>query len=200
MRVGILGGTFDPVHYGHLLLAETCRDEFNLDEVLLIPAAAPPHKPDAVITDVKDRVNMLEFAASGVREFSVDQRELKREGPSYTVDTLQELHDEDSSRELFFLMGADSLNELHTWKEPARIAELATIVAVNRGGVDFIERGKLFRSMPDRVASSIQFVTMPSMEISASQIRQRVRDGKTIRFLLPRSAEVYIAEKGLYKD
>lgn len=199
MRVGVFGGTFDPVHLGHLLLAETCREEFVLDQVLFIPAANPPHKPDAVITDAKDRVNMLEFATAGIPEFKVDERELKREGPSYTVDTLQELHDEDDSRELFFLMGADSLNDLHTWKEPERISQLAMIVAVNRGGLDFIDRATLFDNLVDRVAAGIKFVEMPAVNISASNIRQRIGKSRSIRFLVPRAVEAYIAELELYK-
>jgi nicotinate-nucleotide adenylyltransferase len=132
MRIGILGGTFDPVHYGHLIAAETCRERLKLDQVRLIPAASPPHKPGIKIADGHARADMLSLAVSGYPEFVVDRRELKRSGPSFTVDTLRELTVEFPGQDLYFLMGADSLRDLLTWREPEEIARLATIVACNR--------------------------------------------------------------------
>jgi nicotinate-nucleotide adenylyltransferase len=134
MRLGIYGGTFDPVHYGHLLLAETCREQLKLDEVRFVPAATPPHKTALRITDGHARADMLRLALSGYPEFVVDRRELKRKGASFTVDTLSEFAAEFPDAELFFLAGADSLRDLLTWREPERITQLATLVACNRPG------------------------------------------------------------------
>ena len=130
MRIGVLGGTFDPVHYGHLLVAETCREQLGLNEVRFIPAAVPPHKLDERITDGHARADMLKLAVSGYPEFIVDRRELKRTGPSFTVDTLTELHGEFPGAEIFFLMGADSLRDLLTWRDPSRIAQLVTRIGI----------------------------------------------------------------------
>jgi len=133
MRLGLFGGTFDPVHFGHLLLAEQCREQCELDEIWFLPAGAPPHKQNALISDGRIRAAMLELAIAGHRAFAVNRMELDRAGTTFTVETLQHLHEENPSRELFFIVGADSLTDLPTWREPQQIARLATIVAVNRG-------------------------------------------------------------------
>src|SRR4051794_34655399 len=133
MRLGIFGGTFDPIHLGHLVLAEQCREQCQLDEVWFVPAAQPPHKLSAAITPAKPRCDMIEFAIAGNSAFRLCHIELNRDGPSFTVTTLEQLHTEGPTRELFLLIGADSLRDLSHWREPARIMELATIVAVNRG-------------------------------------------------------------------
>lgn len=197
MRLGLFGGTFDPVHYGHLLLAEQCREQCALDEVWFLPAGNPPHKPEVTITDGKLRADMLELATAGMPQFRVNRMELSRGGKTYTVDTLAELHTEDPQRELYFLIGADSLDDLPTWREPRRIAELATLVAVNRGD----------RPLPDVAAicgqvgvsrERIWLVTMPGIDLSASDLRRRVRAGRSIRFMTPRAVEMYISEHRLY--
>jgi len=200
MRLGLYGGTFDPVHQGHLLLAEQCREQCRLDNVWLLPARIPPHKLNADISPGKFRSEMLEFATAGYPEFSVNTMELDREGPSYTVDTLQQLTDEDSTRELFFLIGADSLKDLPTWREPQRIAELATIVAVNRGDKPLPDLKELSNQLGSETVQRIQIVTMPGIDVSSTDIRNRVAAGKSIRFMVPRSVEVYIKEHGLYAD
>jgi nicotinate-nucleotide adenylyltransferase len=200
MRLGLFGGTFDPVHVGHLVLAEQCREQCRLDEVWLIPSGRPPHKRQSPLTPGKTRAEMLEFAIAGHADFAVSRMELDRQGPTYTVDTLQQLHDLDSSRELFFLMGADSLAELATWREPERIAELATIVAVNRGDRPLPERAMLERLVGAAIAARVQLVTMPGVDISASDLRRRVRDGRSLRYLVPRPVEIYIQEHGLYRE
>src|SRR5262249_55888086 len=125
MRLGLFGGSFDPVHYGHLLLAETCREQCRLDAVWFVPAAVPPHKQARELSSAENRVEMLKLAIAGNEAFSVYQMEIERGGVSYTVDTLEQLHAEDPTRELFFLMGADSLADLPTWRNPRRICELA---------------------------------------------------------------------------
>ena len=199
MRLGLFGGTFDPVHCGHLILAEQCREQCALDEVKFLPSGSPPHKQGQEMTPGPVRSEMLELATAGHSQFVVDRMELEREGPTYTVETLQQLHSEKPGRELFFLIGADSLNDLSTWREPERIAELATIVAVNRGDRPLPDWVSLRSALGEAVTSRIQLVTMPGIDLTATDIRRRVREGKSIRFLVPRAVEIYIAEQGLYR-
>lgn len=200
MKIGILGGTFDPVHLAHLLLAETCREECGLDQVRLLPASNPPHKQGETISPAKQRIAMLEFAVAGFPEFVVDRREIKREGLSYTWQTLTEFRDEFPDDELFFLMGSDSLRDLMTWKNPETIAELATLVAVNRGPISEEQMNAYLEPLPEVIRKAIRFVQMPAVDISASEIRDRARAGRSLRFLTPRPIERYIVEQGLYRE
>ena len=198
MRLGIYGGTFDPIHYGHLLLAERCREELQLDEVWFIPAANPPHKLGRVTTPAKLRAEMVEFAVSGFPEYRVSRMEMERGGPSYTVQTLELIRASDPSREIFLLMGADSIAELVTWKDPARILELSQVVAVNRAGEspDLSSLGDLLKQT-DR---TVRTVEMPAMGVSASEIRSRVARRSSIRFLTPRPVEMCIRQHKLYAE
>jgi nicotinate-nucleotide adenylyltransferase len=182
-----------------LLLAEQCREECRLDCVWFIPAGTPPHKAAESISPGEQRAEMLEFAIAGHPQFSVNRMELARTGRSFTVDTLRQLHAEDPARELFFLIGADSLADLPLWRDPAGIAELATIVAVNRGDRPLPDLEALRRQLGDAVLSRIQIVTMPGIDLSATDIRRRVREGKSIRFMTPRPCEIYIEQHGLYR-
>ena len=198
MNLGIFGGTFDPVHYGHLQLAETCRQELSLDQLRIIPARNPPHKPGQQITDGNARAEMVALAVSGYPEFVVDRRELRRQGPSFTVDTLQELADENSGADLFFLMGTDSLEEFPEWREPERIAELATVVAVNRPGHPLPGTGELVNRLGASLAARIRLLTHPGTDISASDLRDRIRQGISVRFFTPRAVEIFLTEHNLY--
>jgi nicotinate-nucleotide adenylyltransferase len=201
VRLGIFGGTFDPVHYGHLLLAECCREQCRLDAVWFLPAATPPHKQDRELTPAAGRIEMLELAIAGNPAFSVCCYEADHEGVHYTADTLEHFHAEDSSRELFFLMGADMLMDLPHWRNPARVCELAVPVAAGRPGcgpLDFDclrgvaspERIELFRSHQ---------VEMPEIGISSSELRRRASAGEGIRYRTPRAVEMYIETHGLYR-
>lgn len=198
MRLGIFGGTFDPVHYGHLLLAETCREALDLAEVRFIPAGSPPHKSDAVISDGHARADMLQLAVSGYPEYKVDRRELKRKGPSFTVDTLAEFQGEFPDAELFFLMGADSLRDMPGWREPRRIVELATVVGVNRPGLPAPTQSQVVEWVGTELASGIQVVTMPGADLTATDIRRRAREGRSLRFMTPRAVEAFINEHRPY--
>lgn len=200
MRLGLFGGTFDPVHFGHLILAEQCREQCALDQVWFLPSGNPPHKTVTGVTPGRARAEMLELAVAGQPQFVVNRIELSRTGKSYTYETLEQLHEEDAERELLFLIGGDSLAELPTWRNPERIAELATIVAVNRGDRPLPEMAALRRQFGEKIASSIRQATMPGIDLSASDIRRRVRRGQSIRFMTPRPVEAYIAEHGLYLD
>ena len=194
MRLGIYGGTFDPVHYGHLLAAEQCRERCALDELWFMPAAVPPHKRDESISPGQQRAEMLELAVAGMPQFRVSRMELERTGPSYTVDTLAELVRAEPERALFLILGADSVSDFPTWREPRRIAELATLVVVNRG-----------RTPPDlnclldlTGGREPIVVSMPAVDLSATDIRRRVHERESIRFMTPRAVEIYIQEHRLY--
>ena len=198
MRLGIYGGTFDPIHYGHLLLAERCREQLQLDEVWFIPAGTPPHKLGRVTTPARARADMIEFAVSGFPEFKVSRIEMERGGPSYTVQTLEQLRTADPSRELFLLMGADSIAEFATWKDPARILELSQVVGVNRAGD--VPNLLSLHALLEQTGRSVQIIDMPAMGVSASEIRSRVARGQSIRFLTPRPVEMYVRQHKLYAE
>lgn len=209
MRLGVFGGTFDPVHYGHLLLAESCREQLNLDEVWFLPTAIPPHKRSRELAPAEARAEMLELALAGYPPFRVSRYEIDRGGVNYTVDTLAELARQDPTRELYFLMGADSLRDLPSWKEPARICESATVVVVERAdarnGSDApstIDLSPLAEVLSGEQLVRIEAhrVRMPRVDLSSSEIRQRVSAGHSIRYRTPRAVEAYIAAHALYRD
>ncbi|HVJ85461.1 MAG TPA: nicotinate-nucleotide adenylyltransferase [Caulifigura sp.] len=198
MRLGLYGGTFDPVHMGHLLLAESCREQMRLDEVWFIPTGSPPHKVGVQIAPPKARREMLELALAGLPQFHVSRIELDRPGPHYTVETLGQLKGERPEDELFLLIGADSLHELHTWREPAEIARLAQIVAVNRGDEPLGATAGDF-DLPTGERIQLATVKMPAVGVSATDLRRRVADGRSIRFQTPRAVEQYIRAHRLYQ-
>lgn len=202
MRWGIFGGSFDPVHYGHLLLAESCREHCALDRVWFVPAATPPHKRDRMLASAQQRVEMLQLAIAGHPVFDVSTVEIDRGGLSYTVDTLAAFHEQKADAELFLLMGADTLEDLPHWRQPERICELALPVVVRRPGAGAIDVGGLDAVVsPERQQQIAEAVTeMPLVGFSSSDIRQRVRQGRSIRYLTPRAVEKYIEHRQLYRD
>ncbi|MCX7385897.1 MAG: nicotinate-nucleotide adenylyltransferase [Planctomycetales bacterium] len=200
MRLGILGGTFDPVHYGHLLLAEVCRTQLKLDEVRFVPAATPPHKLHHQISAGHLRADMLSLAVSGYPEFVVDRRELKRQGSSYTVDTLTEFSADFPGAELYFLVGADSLRDFLSWREPERITRLATLVACNRPGLPELKAEQVMEWVGAEMTERILTLHMPGTDISGSEMRDHVRAGGSLRFRTPRAVEAFIIEHGLYRQ
>lgn len=197
MRLGVFGGTFDPVHYGHLLLAECAREEAQLDEVWFVPAQQSPFKTDAPSASGKHRAEMLRLAVAGHPAFKVNELELQRTGPSYTVDTLAAIHDEHPDAELFLIMGADSLADLHRWKEPARILQLSTIIAMNRETRGPHPAGDL-QVMVAQLGGGVQLGMMPSVGLSASALRQRAAAKRSMRFQVPRAVELYLQQHQLY--
>jgi len=198
MRLGILGGSFDPVHLGHLVMAEACREQLKLDEVWFVPAGHPPHKTDRELAPAKSRTEMIEFAVAGIPEFQISNIELKKETTSYTVETLEQIAAEDPDRKLFLLIGADSLQDFPNWKQPERIAELATIVAVNRGRQDPPGMEEIEQKLGLDVVDRIRVITMPGIELSSTDIRHRIRSGHSIRFLVPKAVEAYLNEHQVY--
>lgn len=200
MRLGIYGGTFDPVHLGHLLLAEQCREQCSLDQVWFVPAGIPPHKQDATHTPAATRVEMLELAIAGQPAFAVSRLEIERSGPSYTIETLRQIQSAQPEDELSFLVGADSLKELATWREPRGIVEIAELVVVNRGASASLALDPVRRALGDAAAARIRFVEMPAVEFASRDIRRRAREGRSLRYLVPRAVEQFIEERGLYRD
>lgn len=201
MRIGIFGGSFDPVHYGHLILAELCRESCQLDEVRLVPAATPPHKQDQGRADNEHRFQMLKLAIGANPGVSAWDVELQRGGVSYTVDTLRVLREERPDDELFLLMGADSLYDLPNWRSPDQICDLAILAVTDRPGnraIDFAVLEDVTTS--DRIAIFQQHVLpMPQLDIRSSEIRRRVENRQTIRYQTPRAVEQYIATESLYE-
>ncbi|QDT44326.1 Nicotinate-nucleotide adenylyltransferase [Gimesia alba] len=200
MRIGIFGGTFDPVHYAHLLLAEQSREQANLDEVWLIPAGSPPHKESTGISSGKQRREMLDFAIAGNPAFVIKDLELHREGPSYTVETLRQLKETHPDDEFFLIVGADSVRDLHTWREPEAILELAKLIGVNRPNISLPDLTELTQKFGDDVIAKILWVTIPGIDISSTDIRKRVRENKSVRYMTPRAVEVYIHNNRLYLE
>jgi nicotinate-nucleotide adenylyltransferase len=202
MRLGLYGGSFDPVHYGHLLLAECCRETLFLDEVWLIPAAVPPHKQGRELAPAKHRLEMLELALAGHERIKASRLEIDRGGVSYTVDTLAAVRAQAPSATLYLLMGADSLRDLPTWREPARICELALPAVVRRGGSPEPDFSVLAPLAPaDRLASiRAAQVQMPLIELSSTDLRERAAAGKSLRYRTPRAVEKYIETHGLYRS
>lgn len=188
-RLGVLGGTFDPPHLGHLIAAQDARVALGLDRILLVPAGLPPHKPDRTITAGPIRLAMLRAAVEGDAGFHVSDMELRRAGPSYTVDTLRELGEAAPGCALFFLLGADQFRAFDTWRDPGTVASLAELVVMSRAGEE--EPGG---------PAGIAFRTLPvtRIDISSSEIRRRVAAGEPIRYLVPPGVEDIIRRERLY--
>lgn len=196
MRLGLFGGTFDPIHVGHLILAEACREACGLDRVWFVVTATPPHKRGER-TSVAHRLEMTRIAVAGNPAFEVSEIEARSEdGPHYSYQTLERLREERPDDELFFLIGADSLADLPTWRRPERIAELATIVVVNRPGID----PSVLVELPDYgpAARPILRVDIPPVGIASTDLRLRVAEGRSIRYQVSRGVEAYIAQERLY--
>lgn len=202
MRLGLYGGSFDPVHYGHLLLAECCREGCGLDQVWLIPAAVAPHKQDRRTAPAKARYEMLELALAGNEQLRPSPIEIERGGVSYTVETLAAVAAQEPTAQLFFLMGADSLTELATWREPQRICELALPVVVRRAGSPAPDLAALAPFVSSERLAEIRRlqVEMPIIELSSTDLRRRAAAGQSLRFRTPRAVEKYIETHRLYQE
>jgi nicotinate-nucleotide adenylyltransferase len=200
MRIGIFGGSFDPIHLGHLILAEQCREQASLDQVWFVPNSQSPLKPDGTTATDRQRCEMIEFAIAGHEAFYLSKLELERGGTSYTVDTLTEIAAKQPDDELFFLMGGDSLDSFGKWHQPEEILKLAAPLIVNRPGSDPIDLSKLSAYVDaDRLASfeSLQLES-PLIEISSSDLRTRLANKQTVRYQIPRAVEKFIETQKLY--
>ncbi len=195
-RIGIMGGTFDPIHYGHLIAAEEARQIFCLDKVIFIPAKIPPHKLGHDISDPEHRYRMVLLATLDNPLFEVSRIEIDREGVSYSVDTVRELRNElEEKTELFFITGVDIVADLKTWKDPELLLSMCSFIAVSRAGYSL---EVLKTKLPREFLSKINIIEIPSPPISSTDIRRRVRHRKTIKYLVPPLVENYIRKAGLY--
>ena len=197
-RFGLMGGTFDPIHMGHLILAEQARERFALERVLFVTSAIPPHKLNESVTNVAHRLEMTRLAVADNEFFECSTIEIERGGPSYTIDTVRQvlnLYGPEST--VYVLLGADEGQDLMKWREPYEIAKLARIVIANRPGLAL---GDVIESLPQDMAGGIIALEMPGVDISSTDLRERVRSGRSIRYLVPRVVEDYIWSKGLYRQ
>lgn len=200
MRVGIFGGTFDPIHVGHLIVAEQARAQLELGEVVFIPAGQPYFKVGRVVTPATHRLAMVERAVRANAHFSVLDAEVCRPGPTYTVDTLRELRSRwGRSREMYLMLGADSLAGLDTWRSPAEVLAMASgVVAIKRAGLADFDPAVLDRVAPG-TSRKVFVLEAPVIGVSSTELRQYVAQGRSLRYLVPDEVEAYIREHGLYR-
>ncbi len=198
LRVGVFGGTFDPVHVGHLIAAERATELLHLDKMLFVPAGEPWFKAGEPVTDAGHRLNMVRLAVESNPRFSVSDVEVVRPGPSYTIDTLEKLHeDAPPGTEFFLVLGLDALAEIHRWRSPERVFELATVVGVSRPGAEF--DSAILRDIFPSAAERVIMLDVPMVDVGATELRRRAAEGNSLRYLVPDSVERYIREHGLYR-
>ena len=197
MKTGLLGGTFDPVHLGHLEIAGRVKDALGLDEVIFIPAGQSPFKTGYTLTPAEERWEMLRLALTDIPQYKISGIDLERPGPSYTVDTLTELNQLKSADELYFMLGWDSLNSFPEWREPSRIIGMCVLVAVPRPGFGKPDLDELEKAVPG-MNTRLILLEEPWVDISATGIRELVAQGKGIEEFVPVKVAEYIKERKLY--
>lgn len=199
MRIGIFGGTFDPPHLGHLILAERCREAASLDEVWFLPSFRPPHKQGEPLTRFESRCEMVALATVGQPSFRVVKLESELPPPSYTAETLRVLIERHASDQFKLILGGDSLHDFPGWHRPDLIVARAGLIAVPRPGVAVVSAAELAAKIGvSESAVELLIVDSPLVDLSSTDIRRRVAAGKTIRYLVPRAVEEYVREKRLY--
>ncbi len=200
LRIGIMGGTFDPIHYGHLICAEQAREQFELDFVVFMPTGNPAFKQKCDVTCANDRYEMVKLAIRKNDDFDVSRLEVDREGVTYTYETLRELRELlPESAKLFFITGADAILSVLKWRNSAESMRLAHFVAATRPGYDYTALREELESN-EEMAHGVSFFEVPGLAISSTDMRKRVREGKSISYMTPFSVERYIAKHGLYAD
>lgn len=201
MRIGVFGGTFDPVHLAHLIIAEQCREQANLDQVWFVPSARPPHKSEREISAFDRRSDMIQLAIAGQPAFRVNELEKDRPGPSYTADTLEELHRENPGAEFFLMIGSDCMPDLPGWHDPVRIVKQATLLVAARPGwaIWSAEQLRIALKLTDDVPLRIQIISIPQIDIASRDLRRLVAERKSIRYFVPAAVGAYIADKGMYR-
>jgi nicotinate-nucleotide adenylyltransferase len=196
-RLGVMGGTFDPIHYGHLVTAEEALWQFELGEVVFVPTGQPWMKEDRVVTGAEHRYLMTVIATASNPRFRVSRIEVDRSGPTYAVETLQELRRQsEEDVELFFITGADAMLEILHWKDPQEVLSLAHFIAATRPGYDIARFQKEAPTRHPRVS----VMDIPALSISSTDVRRRVQEGHSIRYLVPEGVNAYIRKAGLYRD
>jgi nicotinate-nucleotide adenylyltransferase len=191
LRIGVFGGTFDPPHIGHLIVAQDVADALELHQVLWVPAGTQPHKDSADVTPAADRLDLVNAATKGDDRFAVDDQEVQRLGPSYTVDTLRALHRAQPTAQLHLIVGADQFAEFDTWREPEEIGKLAVVAVMDRDG------RRTTRGTREASVTS-ELVTVTRVDISSTAVRARVRSGRSVAYLVPDAVRRIIEDKRLY--
>ena len=199
-RVGIMGGTFNPVHIGHLLIAEQSYHEYGLDYVLFMPAGHPPHKQQERIIKNEDRLAMVLLATEDVPYFKVSDYELKKEGLSYTWETLSYFTRTAPENDYYFIMGADSVKDLEHWRHPEIILQKAHVLAAVRGDTDLVALRREADQLEQKYNTKISLLGAPELDISSRELRDRVVQGASIRFMVPEKVRKYILDHGLYQE
>jgi nicotinate-nucleotide adenylyltransferase len=199
-RLGIMGGTFDPIHYGHLVAAEMARSEFNLSKVLFIPSGSPPHKITRDVAAAELRYEMVESAIRDNSAFDISALEIERQGLSYTVETLRILRQDWPDHDLYFITGTDALLEIFSWHEAKEIFTLIQFIGAARPGFDASDFLLKVQQEQPETNGRIHYLEVPALAISSTDIRARVRSGEPIRYLLPESVRLFIQKNGLYAD
>lgn len=194
MRIGIFGGTFNPIHYGHLINAEIVKEDFSLDKIIFIPVKCPVHKKLIGSITSNDRLKMLEIAIQGNSGFDISTAEIDRDSESYTITTLHELSEIYPEDKLYLIIGSDSFLEIDTWKEPVEILKIASLIIIKRPGDNISDVDKY------KMAKEILIANNPNIELSSSNIRDRIKNGKSVRYMIPERIQEYIRNRGLYKN
>lgn len=199
-RLAIMGGTFDPIHYGHLVAAEGARHQFNLQKVIFVPAGRPPHKANKPMTDPVHRLAMTRLAVKSNPYFEVSAIEIERPGPSYTIDTVRWMARIYPDAEIYFITGADAVLEILTWKNVKELIQICYFIAATRPGYRLDGLQQVLGAFPREYLNKIYTMEVPALAISSTDIRRRVSEGRPIKYLLPEPVEEYIYEKGLYRS
>ena len=199
IKIGIMGGTFDPIHCAHLAIAEFIRDNYKLDKILFIPSGNPPHK-NQDITDKYDRYNMVLLSTINNDDFIVSDIEVKRDDKTYTIDTLKNLKQIYKDAEIYFITGADAICDIETWKDVEGNFKLANFIAATRPGISLLIANEKIKELKDKYSANIETVYVPSLDISSTYIREQLNKNKTIRYLVPELVNEYIYNKKLYSS
>ncbi len=192
MKIGIFGGTFNPPHFGHLISASVVKEKLLLDKFFFVPAKIPPHKISTSIIDANLRVEMLKLAISKNQNFDINEIEITRKGISYTIDTLIFFEEKFPKSQLFLIIGMDNLFEIHLWKNVEKIFEIANIVVMNRANFS------LPKDIDNKFLKQVQFVEIPNIEISSTEIRHRIKMNRSIKYFVPEAVEKFILKNNLY--
>lgn len=195
-RVGVMGGTFNPIHNGHLVAADEALTAFDLNEVIFVPAGHPWQKETVDLASAEDRYLMTVIATASHPRFRVSRAEIDRPGPTFTVETLRALHQADPSTELYFITGADAVLEILSWKDPEEVLEHARFIAATRPGYDL---GRLTKQLPPGLEDRVHVMEIPALAISSTDIRRRAAEGRPLRFLVPEGIASYIEKNRLYR-
>ena len=200
-RIAIMGGTFDPIHFGHLIAAETVREKYNLDKVIFLPSGNPPHKDKRRVTSKEDRYNMVQMATASNQYFDVSRMEIDRDGYTYTIDTIREFVSVSSKgTNIYFITGADAVYDILTWKDADELLSVCRFIAVTRPGYNKKELEEEINTIKSNHKCNINILEIPDIAISSTDIRQRVMKGSFIKYLVPEHVEAYIRKHAIYQN